>query len=163
MIIPTKTKRIVKDDPYLKVYPVDREAGWLGKTLTIPQKVSLLREIEAAIKRHVDDIGFVSLVAPEVLVCAYCENPADDCEDDGEPVCCNEAIEEWTKIVEAREALAITALAITSEKVRLRAIELKNASKDFEDLAWSDLYDSDKLKFLYLARKSLRKEAHAAE
>jgi hypothetical protein len=163
MIIPTKTKRIVRDEPYLKIYPVDREAGWLGEKLTIPQQIRLLRDIEAAIKRHVDDIGSIETVAPIVLVCAYCENPADDCHDTGEPACCDEAVEEWNKITEAHEALAIKQGEAVSEQTRIRAIELKNASKDFEDLAWSDLYETDRLKFLYLARKSLRKETGAAE
>jgi len=149
MKIPTKTKTIIAEEPYLIVYALDKESGWFGKWLTLEDKVRSLRDIDRSISRHVDEVGATSLVVRYVTVCEYCENDATDCDQvTGEPCCCDEAVEEWTNLEETKNRTRDYA-------VLLKAIDLKNASGDFEDLSWSDMYDSDQKKFLYLARKAL--------
>lgn len=61
------------------------------------------REIEDGIRRHVDDVGYVSIEFDETEVCSHCGGemdlwPDDQPDDDflpGEPCCCRKASEEW--------------------------------------------------------------------
>lgn len=43
-------------------------------------------------------------------------------------------------------------------RIQIRAIELKNASHDFNELRWDQLLETEQRKFLYLARKSFKEE-----
>lgn len=62
----------------------------------------IAREVDAAIKRHVDGVESRSLVYDVHVLCAHCGYKADDAMDEetGGPACCQQAIdefEEWKK------------------------------------------------------------------
>jgi hypothetical protein len=108
VVIQTAKVRKMVEQPYLRVEAPERSNGWGSRTeYTHEEQKAALAEIQREIKRHVDDLGHVSMVAPEVLVCKWCENPADDCEQEGPeagvPLCCDEAVEEYDLKYRPRE------------------------------------------------------------
>lgn len=108
VLIQTAKVRKMVEQPYLRVEAPERDGGWGPRTeYTHRQQKNMLVEIEKAVKRHVDGLGHVALVAPEVLVCQWCENPADDCEQTGPeagvPICCDDAIAEYDLKYRPRE------------------------------------------------------------
>lgn len=54
----------------------------------------LCRGIEEQIKRHVDDVDYISIMYENYAFCSYCENEWEE-DEHGCPLCCNEAITEW--------------------------------------------------------------------
>jgi hypothetical protein len=67
-----------------------------------------LRDMEEQIKRHVDNIGYISVQCDTDEVCSHCnltwEVSADDSDPDfpkGTPVCCQAAIDEYNAAVKS--------------------------------------------------------------
>lgn len=63
---------------------------------------SNLKEIEAQIKRHIDNVEHIGIEYDKDEVCSYCNLTWEVSEDDSDPdfpkgcpVCCQDAIDEW--------------------------------------------------------------------
>ena len=54
------------------------------------------RDIEKQIKRHVDGFNYTRIIADVEESCGFCgHNWERAIDDDGCPVCCNKAVDEW--------------------------------------------------------------------
>lgn len=60
----------------------------------------MCEEIVKQVKRHIDDIADVYVKYDTEEVCEFC-GFSWETEDNGEPVCCNKAVEEWKHNLEA--------------------------------------------------------------
>jgi len=63
-----------------------------------------IKEMEQQIKRHVDNIGYLSVEHDTNTICSYCRRTWEVSEDDtdpdfpkGTPVCCDKAINEYNE------------------------------------------------------------------
>ena len=86
-------KKVVKSNYRVVVYPEKVISAWRDD-----EEERTCKEIKEQILRHVDGIAHRN---PQVFiefdgeqVCEFCERPWETA-DDGYPLCCDDAIEEW--------------------------------------------------------------------
>ena len=85
--------KIVKKENYrVVVYPA---TGWSNRPLNEKEAESSCRSIMADIKRHVDDIGEISVDCDVSIVCSFCGYNWEIEPETGEPQCCTKAQNEW--------------------------------------------------------------------
>lgn len=92
-----KTKTLY-EDYHIRV-EVDDPGSWTNEK--DPEKLherwqSSLASVARDIKRHVDDVINIQPYWNVRKVCVYCESTWE-LDDDGHPVCCNEAVEDFEK------------------------------------------------------------------
>lgn len=87
-----------KDNYRVEVYPT--LSGFLSFQKDTPEKYQKLEEqeatrIKAEILRHVDDVGEAYVLWDTSYVCSFCGDAATHYITTDEPMCCDEAIQEW--------------------------------------------------------------------
>lgn len=103
-IIPTAKVWAITEDPHIEIEVAAME---YGRPVSRETQARNLEVMVKEIRRHIDDVASIRVVVRKVYVCKWCENPADDCDPDGTPICCGEAVEEYEakyKHLEKKEA-----------------------------------------------------------
>ncbi len=96
--------KLVKKSNYRIV--VEPKTHIFGIELSEETQKKDLRDMEEQIKRHVDNIGYISVQCDTDEVCSHCNLTWEVSEDNSDPdfpkgcpVCCNKAIDEWKAAV----------------------------------------------------------------
>jgi hypothetical protein len=84
-------KKIVRENYRIEIIP---NFGWLQKTHK--NYTEVMDEIEKSIIRHIDRIGCIFKKFDEMECCEFCSYPWE-LDENGCPVCCDRAVEEWNK------------------------------------------------------------------
>lgn len=91
--------KMISDNFSITVYPDDpSDLGYLRYPAVTTEEAweERCREIQGAIKRHIDNVANVSVRRDRYLVCEFCEDRWDGAVGDkGEPYCCDKAQEEF--------------------------------------------------------------------
>ena len=59
------------------------------------EEISDYNEMVKQIKRHVENVGFITIKTDTKEICEFCEYEWETDPNDGSPVCCTKAVEEW--------------------------------------------------------------------